>query len=151
MEISLNADVIFASPNATFRLPDPLRGTVALLGVLPRAFMQFGNHRTMDLILSARSLSADEAVSWGLVKEVVPLDQLVDKAVAYAELIASMSPDSVIISRREARAAYDAQVRGTAMKAVDLWEGWLSRSPNFREGLAAFKAKRKPNWVNSSL
>ena len=98
-EAILNADVIFASPNATFALPEVLRGVSALAGALPRVFLLFGNHRAMDLILTGRRLSVEEAVAFGLVKEIVPQEQLLDRTLEYAKHIASLSPDSVIISR----------------------------------------------------
>jgi len=102
-EILLNADVIFASPNATFALPEVLHGVSALAGALPRAMLLFGNHRTMDLIFTGRRLSVEEAVSWGLVKEIVPQDRLLKRAIDYAIEISEKSPDSVIISRLSAR------------------------------------------------
>jgi enoyl-CoA hydratase/carnithine racemase len=71
----LNADVIFASPNSTFALPEVLRGVSALAGALPRAMLFFGNHRTMDLILTGRRMPVEEALNWGLVKEIVPQEK----------------------------------------------------------------------------
>ncbi|KIV93191.1 hypothetical protein PV10_04428 [Exophiala mesophila] len=104
MEAILNGDVVFAAPNTTFQLPDPRKGSAAISGLLPRAFSLLGSHRALDLMLSGRVLTAEGAVSWGLVKEIVPGETLLERAAAGAESIASMNPDRVIIARKQNRA-----------------------------------------------
>ncbi|KAF8857255.1 carnitinyl-CoA dehydratase [Acephala macrosclerotiorum] len=150
-EVVLNADVIFASPNATFCLPEVLRGVSALAGALPRAMLLFGNHRTMDLILTGRRLSVEEALSWGLVKEIVAQEQLLARAIAYAMEIAEKSPDSVIISRLGAREVWETGVSRATMRGQELYAEAMLRSQNSAEGLAAYKEKRKPRWLPSYL
>ncbi|OLN91681.1 Enoyl-CoA-hydratase [Colletotrichum chlorophyti] len=150
-EAVLNADVIFASPNATFRLPEVLRGVSALAGALPRCMMLFGNHRTMDLILTGRTMSVEEAHNWGLVKEIVPQDQLLGRTLDYADQIAALSPDSVIISRLAAREAWETGVSRATMRGQELWAEAMLRSKNATEGLAAYREKRDPKWFPSHL
>jgi len=150
-EILLNADVIFASPNATFALPEVLRGVSALAGALPRAMLLFGNHRTMDLIFTGRRLSVEEAVSWGLVKEIVPQDRLLKRAIDYAIGISEKSPDSVIISRLSAREVWETGVSRATMRGQELYAEAMLRSKNSAEGLAAYKEKRDPRWLPSYL
>ncbi|KAK1479767.1 carnitinyl-CoA dehydratase [Colletotrichum tamarilloi] len=150
-EAILNADVIFASPNATFRLPEVLRGVSALAGALPRCMMLFGNHRTMDLILTGRTLSVEEAHNWGLVKEIVPQERLLERALDYASQIAGLSPDSVIISRLAAREAWETGVSRATMRGQELWAEAMLRSKNATEGLAAYREKRDPKWFPSHL
>ncbi|KAF2815003.1 carnitinyl-CoA dehydratase, partial [Mytilinidion resinicola] len=150
-EAILNADVIFASPNATFALPEVLRGVSALAGALPRAMLLFGNHRTMDLILTGRRMSVEEAVSWGLVKEIVPQEQLLERAIAYAVEIAEKSPDSVIISRLAAREAWETGVSRATMRGQEIYSEAMLRSRNAAEGLAAYREKRDPKWLPSYL
>ncbi|KAI0508829.1 carnitinyl-CoA dehydratase [Xylaria bambusicola] len=151
MEIVLNADVIFASPNADFRLPEVLRGVSALAGALPRCMVLFGNHRTMDLVLTGRTLTLKEAVEWGLVKEVVPQDKLLERAIDYADEIAALCPDSVIISRLAAREAWETGISRATMRGQELWAENMLKSKNAAEGLAAYREKRKPKWYPSHL
>lgn len=152
MEMLLNADVIFASPNADFRLPEVIRGVSALAGALPRAMMLFGNHRCMDIILTGRVLTLKEAVDWGFVKEVVPLDRLVDRAIEYAAEIAALAPDSVIISRLAAREAWEgAGISRATMRGQELWAENMLKSKNAEEGLRAYKEKRDPKWFPSHI
>lgn len=151
MEIALNADVVFASPNATFRLPEVLRGVSALAGALPRCMLLFGNQRTMDLVLTGRTLGADEAVAWGLVKEVVPQEDVLGRALGYAEEIAALCPDSVVVSRLAAREAWETGVSRATMRGQELWAEGMLKSRNAAEGLAAYREKRKPRWFPSHL
>ncbi|KAK7408818.1 hypothetical protein QQX98_009004 [Neonectria punicea] len=150
-EIVLNADVVFASPNATFRLPEVLRGVSALAGALPRAMLLFGNHRTMDLVLTGRVLSVEEALQWGLVKEIVPQDKLLERTLDYASEIASLSPDSVIISRLGAREVWETGVSRATMRGQELYAEAMLRSKNASEGLAAYREKRDPKWFPSHI
>lgn len=143
--------MIFASPNATFRLPEVLRGVSALAGALPRAMLLFGNHRTMDLVLTGRQLDAEEAVQWGLVKEIVPQEKLVERALDYASEIARLSPDSVIISRLGAREVWETGVSRATTRGQELWAEAMLRSKNASEGLEAYKQKREPKWFPSHI
>jgi enoyl-CoA hydratase/carnithine racemase len=150
-EIALNSDVIFASPNATFCLPEVLRGVSALAGALPRAMLLFGNHRTMDLILTGRRMSVQEAVEWGLVKEIVPQEKLLERTLAYAREIAEKSPDSVIITRLAAREVWETGVSRATVRGQELYAEAMLRSKNTTEGLAAYREKRDPKWLPSYL
>ena len=151
-EIALNSDLVIASPNADFRLPDVLRGTVGLQGGLPRLCKIFGLQRANLLALTAYTLSAKEAVEWGLVAKVVPSEDLIKEAVAMASVIANMSPDSVIITRLGVREAWEtASVEGATRITLDAFGVDLMAGENVREGLMAFIQKREPKWVNSKL
>ncbi|KAH8650073.1 carnitinyl-CoA dehydratase [Xylariales sp. PMI_506] len=150
-EIVLNSDVIFASPNASFRLPEVLRGVSALAGALPRCMVLFGNHRTMDLCLTGRVLSVQEAVDWGLVKEIVPQEKLLGRALDYASEIAALCPDSVIISRLGAREAWETGISRATMRGQEIYAEAMLRSKNAAEGLAAYREKRDPKWFPSHL
>ncbi|KAI0127125.1 carnitinyl-CoA dehydratase [Xylariales sp. AK1849] len=150
-EVVLNSDVIFASPNATFRLPEVLRGVSARAGTLPRCIVLFGSHRTMDLCLTGRVLAVKEAMEWGLVKEIVPQDKLLDRALDYAFEIAALSPDSVIIFRLGAREAWETGISRATMRGQEIYAEAMLRSKNASEGLAAYWEKREPKWLPSYL
>jgi enoyl-CoA hydratase/carnithine racemase len=105
----------------------------------------------MDLVLTGRVLSVEEGVQWGLVKEIVPLEQLLERAIAYAAEIAALSPDSVIISRLGAREAWETGVSRATMRGQELYAEAMLRSKNAAEGLAAYREKREPKWLPSYL
>lgn len=105
----------------------------------------------MDLVLTGRQLSAEEAVQWGLVKEIVPQERLLDRTLDYASEIASLSPDSVIISRLGAREAWETGVSRATVRGQELWAEAMLRSKNASEGLAAYREKRDPKWFPSHI
>ena len=96
-------------------------------------------------------LTLKEAVDWGFVKEVVPQDRLVARAVDYAAEIASMAPDSVIITRLAAREAWETGISRATMRGQELWAENMLKSKNASEGLAAYREKRDPNWFPSHI
>ena len=141
-----------ASSNADFRLPDVMRGTAALEGAFPRICRIFGLQRAMLLALTGYTLTATEAKEWGLVYKVVPVSDLVDEAIKMAVLIASMSPDSVIISRLGVREAWrTANVDEATKITLEAFGNKLMSGKNVQEGLLAFREKREPKWVPSKL
>ena len=151
-QIALNSDLVIASPNANFRLPDVMRGTAALMGAFPRMCRTFGLQRATLLALTSYSLSAKEASDWGLVQKVVPIENLVREAVKMAALIARMSPDSVIVSRAGIRQAWETgSVERSTQLTSDAYAAKLMSGDNIREGLLAFREKREPKWLPSKL
>ncbi|RDW80762.1 hypothetical protein BP5796_05460 [Coleophoma crateriformis] len=151
-EIALNSDIVIASTNAEFRLPDVLRGTAAMAGAFPRICRNFGLQRAMLLALTAYTLKADEAMQWGLVQKVVPAESLIGEAIEMASLISSMSPDSVVVSRAGVREAWET---GSVERATQLtgamYAEKLMGGENVKEGLKAFAERRQPKWVPSKL
>ena len=91
LEIALSCDLIICSENATFALPEIRSGTVADAASikLPK---RIPYHVAMDLLLTGRWFDAQEAMSYGLIKEIVTLDQLRKKAWNLAEILASGPP-----------------------------------------------------------
>ncbi|EEH07298.1 enoyl-CoA hydratase [Histoplasma capsulatum G186AR] len=151
-EIVLNSDIVIASENADFRLPDVLRGTAAMAGAFPRLCRTFGLQRAMWLGLTAHTLTAQEALQWGLVQKIVPIDDLIKEAVDVAKLIASMSPDSVIVTRAGIRQAWEtSSIEHATFLTGETYAAKLMSGENAREGMLAFKEKRPPKWVPSKL
>lgn len=152
MEIVINTDIVIASEAATFALPEVKRGVVALAGALPRLVRTVGKQRAMEMALTGRTLSAQEAASWGLINKVVPAGELLQEAISVAEAIAENSPDAVIVSREGVKMGWDGV---GAEEATRVWaEQWYPRmdmGENMREGVRAFVEKRKPKWVPSKL
>ncbi|KAK0119559.1 hypothetical protein ONS95_010999 [Cadophora gregata] len=151
-EIALNSDLVLASPNADFRLPDVLRGTAAFEGAFPRIVRNFGLQRAMLLALTGYVLSAEEAMGWGFVGKIVESEKLVEEAVKLAGLVASMSPDSVLVSRSGVREGWEGgSVEDAVRKTAETYAERLMSGDNLKEGLKAFKERREPKWVPSKL
>ena len=147
----VNADLVLATSKASFQLPEAQVGVVALAGALPRLARTVGKQRATELAITGRSLTAGEAMSWGLVNQVIDNDgDLMSKAVEMAKKIIRCSPDSVIISRRgimkgwEGAVAEGEDVVGELCKKV---EG----NENHREGMRAWAKREQPRWSASKL
>ncbi|OQV03577.1 hypothetical protein CLAIMM_08602 [Cladophialophora immunda] len=152
-EIALNCDVVVASPTASFGLPEPKVGQYAYSGGLPRLVRSAGLHVASYIALSGRSISAQEALAYGLVNRISKSgDSLISEALEVAGEIASLSPDAIIVTRAALREAWKAADVEVAFQGIHrtLYPK-LKEGENFREGLAAFKEKRTPCWKPSKL
>ena len=147
-EIALACDLIIASENAGFGLPEPLVGAVALGGGLHRLSRQIGLKPAMGLILASRRVSAHEGFRLGFVNEVVPADQLDAAVRRWCADILRGSPMSV-------RASKETVMRGLgeidvehAMRNQPTYPAYAAWriSGDAREGPAAFAEKRPPVW-----
>ena len=94
-EIALACDLIIASENASFALPEPKVGLAALAGGMHRLPRQIGLKRAMGMMLTGRNVLADEGKELGFVNEVVPQNELLVKAEEWAKMIMECSPVSI--------------------------------------------------------
>lgn len=146
-EIALACDLIIASENARFALPEPKVGLAALAGGMHRLPRQIGMKRAMGMMLTGRTVEAQEGLSLGFVNEVVAYEDLMDSAKKWAESIMECSPTSVRTTKDVAMSGLSHASVETAMEqkydsVVDLFKG-----EDFVEGPLAFSEKRKPNWT----
>ncbi|MCL4143815.1 UNVERIFIED_CONTAM: hypothetical protein GTU68_064133 [Idotea baltica] len=146
-EIALACDLIIASDNARFALPEPKVGLAALAGGVHRLPRQIGLKRAMGMMMTGRHVPAAEGVELGFVNEVVAQDQLMIRAREWAQMILDCSPMSIRATKEAAmqgfeeggiRAAYEGQY--DAVRA-------MAKSQDFIEGPLAFSEKRAPNWT----
>ena len=148
LELALSADLILASEQATFALPEINSGTIADAATLklPR---RVPYHVAMELLLTGRWMDAIEAHHWGLVNETLPKDQLIVRANELADTLAD-GPPLVYAAIKEVlreseglsfQRALD-QVTGRKIPSVDR----LYSSDDQLEGARAFAEKRKPLW-----
>ncbi|KAI3393870.1 hypothetical protein diail_3545 [Diaporthe ilicicola] len=151
MEIAVNCDLVVASEDAKFGLPEVKRGVIALAGALPRIQKTLGKQRAAEMALVGGMYSAQKMYEWGIVNKVVKQDDVVREAVRYAEEIASNSPDSVIVSREGLKLGWEV---GPEMGTEVLERGMFGRidaGDNMIEGVMSFVEKRKPVWRDSKL
>lgn len=147
------SDMVVASPTATFGLPEALRGIYAGAGGLPRLLRNTSLPLANEIALTARFLSAQEALNFQLINKVSKSQEsVVDEAVALAQKVADISPDAIIVSRAAIREAWERDSVETAFVTADArWRDGLMSGENTKEGLLAFKEKRQPKWKPSKL
>jgi enoyl-CoA hydratase/carnithine racemase len=147
---ALMCDVRFAAAGAKFAASFARRGLIAEYGVswiLPRLT---GWGVALDLLLSGRTFLADEAAELGLVKEVVPPEQLMKRVMDYAEDIAqNCSPASMAVIKRQAYGDAMREVADASKRSDALLQESLQR-PDVIEGITSFLDKRAPNFPGLS-
>ena len=145
-EIALACDLIVASDNARFALPEPKVGLAALAGGLHRLPRQIGLKRAMGMMLTGRHVMAEEGKELGFVNDVVPQEDLMDAAMRWAGMIIECSPSSVRTTKEVAMKGLDTASFQEAFAQKYDAIGRMVKGPDFIEGPRAFAEKRKPNW-----
>ncbi|MEE8580578.1 MAG: enoyl-CoA hydratase-related protein [Myxococcota bacterium] len=146
-EIALACDLVIASENATFALPEPRVGLAALAGGIHRLPRQIGLKHAMGMLLTGRRVTAQEGFELGFVNEVVPADELLPAARRWAEQIVECAPLSVRASKQAAMEGMRFGAIEEAMKARYDQLAAMVKGRDFIEGPRAFAEKRKPNWT----
>lgn len=145
-EVAMMADIIYAGEKATFGQPEIKLGVIPGAGGSQRLTHAIGKSRAMELILTGRNFSANEALEWGLVSKVLPPGELVDAAVKTAATIAGYSPLAVKAAKEAVNEAFELPLQTGLKYERKLFHG-LFGSKDQKEGMAAFAEKRKPEFT----
>ena len=143
-EIALACDIIIAADTAEFGLPEPRVGMMAAGGGVFRLPRQIPYHLAMGIILASKRITAQEAFLYGIVNEVVPLENLMATAENWAADIMKGAPICV-------RASKEAAIKGL-IYPLDTIKGdfplvrAMYESEDYIEGPRAFSEKRPPQW-----
>jgi len=144
-EIALAADLIVASDQARFALPEVKRGLIAGAGGLLRLSRQLPARIAMELALTGGMLDAARAAEFGLVNRVVPAGTALEEARGIARMILENAPLAVAASKRIIVESRDWSTGEMFARQRAIMEP-VSRSEDAREGSLAFAEKRKPVW-----
>jgi enoyl-CoA hydratase len=145
-EIALACDLIVASVDATFGLPEVRRGLIAAAGGLYRLPRSLPRAVAYELIATGERLGADRALALGLINRVVPKDRTLVEALALADTIACNAPIAVRESLKIARRTFDLDDAALARLSEE-GQQRVMRTEDFQEGPRAFIEKRTPRWV----
>ena len=146
MEIALACDLIIASDNALFALPEPRVGLAALAGGMQRLPRQIGMKNALGMMLTGRHVTAEEAKDLGIVNEVVPQPDLMQTARKWAKDIEACSPMSIRATKQVAYQGLNESDLEKSMKSQYSAVADLLQSEDFVEGPLAFAEKRAPKW-----
>jgi enoyl-CoA hydratase/carnithine racemase len=147
-ELALACDLIIASDNARFGLPEPLVGAVALGGGLHRLSRQIGLKQAMALILTGQAVSAEEGLRLGFVNQVVPSDALGSATRHWCEQILKCAPLAIRASKQTVMRGLDEPNLAEALRRQHSYPTYVSwrNAEDTREGPRAFAEKRPPRW-----
>lgn len=144
-EMVLGCDLVIAAQHATFGLPEPRVGRLALDGGIALLSRRLPHVQAMGMLLTGRRVAADEARQLGLVNEVVPLAELDAAVDRWVAEILACAPLSVRAIKQMVRAGAQLSAQqAQALRLPALVEAL--RSTDQDEGVRAFQEKRAPQW-----
>lgn len=144
-EVAMACDMIVASESARFGQPEVTIGVIPGAGGTQRLTRAVGKVIAMEMILNNRTLTAQEALQFGLVNRVVPVEGYLDEALKLAEEIASRAPLAVRAAKNMINQAYERTLAdGLESEREEFYN--LFASEDQKEGMQAFIEKRKPVW-----
>ena len=145
-ELALACDIRIAADTARFGLPEVNLGILPGWGGTQRLARATSPGFAKELIFTGRQVKAEEARITGLVNEVVPLAELLDRAVAMGELIATKPPWAIAAAKEVVNLALEGDLQGHLRRELDAF-ALAFTTEDQREGMAAFFEKRQPNFV----
>jgi enoyl-CoA hydratase len=142
-ELAMNCDIIIASETATFGQPEVNVGIIPGAGGTQRLTRVVGKYKAMEMILTGKSVSAEEAYRVGLVNRVVPPESLMEEAKKIAAEIAAKPPISIRSAKEAILKAQDTTLEvGLEFERKAFY--MLFATEDEKEGVKAFLEKRKP-------
>jgi enoyl-CoA hydratase len=145
-ELAMSCDLILASETARFGQPEIKIGVIPGAGGTQRLARAVGKAITMEMVLNSRTLSAEEALGFGLVNKVVPVERYLEEALNLASEIAYRAPLAVRLGKEAVNKAFDTFLSdGLADERRAFY--FLFSTADQKEGMAAFIEKRKPEWM----
>jgi crotonobetainyl-CoA hydratase len=146
-EIALACDILIASEQAKFALPEPRVGLAAGAGGMQRLSRQVPLKKAMGMMLTGRHVPAAEGYEIGFVTAVVPHAKLMEEARRWASMILECSPMSVRATKQAVLRSLDIPSAEIAMRNAN-YPAFvaMAASEDTIEGPKAFAEKRKPNW-----
>jgi enoyl-CoA hydratase len=144
-ELAMMCDFIIAADNARFGQPEIKLGIIPGAGGTQRLPRAVGKAKAMDLALTARMMDAAEAERAGLVSRVVPLDKLMDEALAAALTICEFSQIAVMAAKESVNRAFETSLSDGVMFERRMFHAMFATADQ-KEGMDAFVNKRKPQF-----
>lgn len=142
-EISLLCDFTIAAESATFGMPELLVGAYPGIISVTLLWELVGKKKSCELLLTGKTISADEAAAFGLVNEVVPDETLMDRSLELANQLAKSAPLPVAMVKARMNSMLRMALEEEMSRFVEA-QTLIFDSRDFKEGLNALKEKRKP-------
>lgn len=144
LELAMSCHIRVASDNAKMGLPEVSLGVIPGYGGTQRLAQLVGKGKAMEMIMTADMISANDALSWGLVNHVVTQEELLAKCNEIANKIISKSSVAIASAIRAVNANYTDGVNGYSVEIDEF--GKCFGTEDFKEGTSAFLEKRKANF-----
>ncbi|HVA07864.1 MAG TPA: enoyl-CoA hydratase/isomerase family protein [Acidimicrobiales bacterium] len=145
---SLLCDVRIAAAGTRFKLPELSYGVIPDTGGISRLYQICGPGVTSDLILTGRTMTAEEALTLGIVSRVVSGDELDDEAWSMARAVVAAPAVTVKLARKVLQHLSEATVRAS-MDDELIYQTFINKSADFAEFKLAREQKRPPRYTGS--
>ena len=146
-EIAMMCDFILAANNAKFGQPEISIGTLPGAGGSQRLTRLVGKSKAMEMCLTGRMMDAEEAERSGLISRIIPLENLIDEAIAVAKKIAEFSLPITMMVKEVVNCAYETSLSEGIRFERRLFYSSFSTADQ-KEGMNAFAEKRKPIFTD---
>lgn len=144
-ELAMTCDMIIASETAKFGQPEIKIGVMPGAGGTQRLTKAIGKAKAMELVLTGRFISGEEAQRYGLVNKVVPTEFYLKEAVQLATEIAQMSPIAIQLAKEAVNRSFETHLdEGLQFERKNFYLAFASEDQ--KEGMKAFVEKRKPEY-----
>ena len=147
-ELAMRCDFILAADSAQFGQPEINLGTIPAAGGTQRLVKSVGKSKAMELVLSGSTISAEEALNYGLVSKVVPLKDLDKETIALAENIANKSLPILILAKEAILRSFESTLSEGMINERRLFQSTFELEDR-QEGMMAFLEKRSPKFKNN--
>ena len=147
-ELAMSFDMLVASERARFGQPEITLGVIPGVGGTQRLTRIVGKAIAMEMVLNNRHLTAEEALHFGLVNKVVPVEEFLNAALKLAEQVADRAPLAVQFGKAAVNQAYESHLKNGLADERQMFT-MLFATEDQKEGMAAFKEKRDPEWKGS--
>ena len=144
-EMAMACDIIIASESAQFGQPEINIGVIPGAGGTQRLTHAIGKSKTMEMVLTGRTMNAREAQAAGLVSRVVAVEDYLDEALKLAREIASKAPLAVRFAKEAVNKAYETSLADGIEDERRLFY-FLFATEDQKEGMQAFIEKRAAEW-----
>lgn len=145
-ELALSCDMIVASETAKFGQPEIDIGVIPGAGGTQRLARAVGKAITMEMVLNNRTLSAEEALNYGLVNRVAPEGDYLDEALKLASKLAKRAPMALRLGKEAVNQAFETSL-SEGLKVERRAFQILFATQDQEEGMTAFLEKRQPDWT----
>jgi enoyl-CoA hydratase len=144
-ELAMSCDLIVASETARFGQPEINLGVIPGAGGTQRLTRAVGKAVAMEMVLNNRTLTAEEALQFGLVNRVVPQESYLEEAIELAAEIAMRAPIAIRLGKEAVNYAFESGLSDGIRHERRAFY-FLFATQDQKEGMQAFNEKRKPDW-----
>ncbi|MCB0506064.1 MAG: enoyl-CoA hydratase/isomerase family protein [Cyclobacteriaceae bacterium] len=144
-ELAMTCDMIIASETAQFGQPEIKIGVMPGAGGTQRLTKAIGKARSMEMVLTGKFINADEALQYGLINKVVPVELYLSEAMHLATEIAKMSPVAAMLAKESVNRSFETHLdEGLHFERKNFYLAFASEDQS--EGMQAFIEKRNPDY-----